>query len=105
MCRRNVLAIFGELDAEALERAAMEADRKSFDYRAGLEPRACEARDDRRIENDRRLPSTASVTSRLGGGPFDQLVADRVGVDALRLGVEVRHMRWRRIGFAALGCP
>ena len=46
----NVLAVLRELDAEAFERAAVEAGQEAFDDRAGLELQRAEARDDRRIQ-------------------------------------------------------
>ena len=46
----DVLAVFGELDAEALERAAMQPREEPFDDRAGLELERAEPRHDRGIE-------------------------------------------------------
>src|SRR5215470_15949355 len=46
----NVLAVFGELDAESFERTAMQAGDEPFDDRAGLELESAEASDHSRIE-------------------------------------------------------
>ena len=46
----NVLPVFRELDAEALERAAVQARQKSFDDGAGFQLERAEARDDGRVE-------------------------------------------------------
>ena len=45
-----VLPVLGELDAEALERAAVQARQEPFDDRPRLQLERAEARDDRRIE-------------------------------------------------------
>ena len=46
----DVLPVFGKLDAEALERTAVEARQEPFDDRAGLELERAQARDDGRVE-------------------------------------------------------
>ena len=46
----DVLAVLGELDAEALERAAMQAREEAFDDRPRLELERAEARHDRGVE-------------------------------------------------------
>ena len=47
---RHVLAILGELDAEALERAAVQTGEEALDDRARLELERAETRDDRRVQ-------------------------------------------------------
>ena len=46
----NVLPVLGELDAEPLERAAVQAGEHAFDDRARLELERAEARHDRGVE-------------------------------------------------------
>ena len=46
----QVLPVFGELDAEALERAAVEAGQEPFDDGARLQLERAQAREDRGIE-------------------------------------------------------
>ena len=46
----NVLAVLGELDAEALERAAVQAGQQPFDDGPRLQLERAEARHDRRVE-------------------------------------------------------
>src|SRR6185503_144576 len=46
----DVLTVFGELDAEALERAAVQAGEKPFDDRARPQLEAAETCEDRRVE-------------------------------------------------------
>ena len=46
----DVLPVFGELDAEALERAAMQAREEAFDDRPRLELERTEPRHDRGVE-------------------------------------------------------
>ena len=50
----DVLAILGELNAEALERTAMEPRKQAFDNRARLELERAQPRNDRRIEEPAR---------------------------------------------------
>ncbi len=47
---RQVLAVLGELDAEALERAAMQPGQKPFDHRPRLQLHRPEPRDDGGVE-------------------------------------------------------
>ena len=90
----QVLAVLGELDAEALERAAVQARQEALDDRPRLQLERAEPRDDRGIEKPQvaRRGRRPSATCRCAGrgtasSSRSTIVSAR---DALGLGVEVR---------------
>ena len=71
----DVLAVLGELDAEALERAAVEARQEAFDDRLRLELERAEARDDGGVE---KLPrALAGIATSRSSAPARRRAADR----------------------------
>ena len=104
---RHVLAVLRELDAEALEGAAVKPGQEAFDDRARFQLECAQARDHGRIEElacARELGHRLHPASRQRHG-LEEALDDRVGVDPLRLGVEVRHDAVAQDRLGAPGCP
>ena len=64
----DVLPVFGELDAEALERTAVKAGEKPLDDRARLQLERPEARDNRRVEEPALARADVHYIPLLGTG-------------------------------------
>ena len=93
----QVLAVFGEFDAEALERAAVQARQQPFDDGARLQLERAQAREDRGIEEpkfarprSRRLRGHTANPLFGTGTASSSRATMRVGVQVLGFGVEVR---------------